>query len=87
MNNLIGKLCISNKGRDKGNIYLIYSSTANSVTLVDGNAKRIVNPKTKNLKHVSILDAKSETIAKKIIENTKVFDSEIFSFIKNYKTA
>ena len=87
MNDLIGKLAISSTGKDKGCIYLIYSTGINFVNLVDGNVRRIKNPKKKNLKHITILNAKSDIISKKIIENVKVFDSEIFSFIKNYKTA
>ena len=87
MNDLIGRLAISSSGKDKGYIYLIYSTSVNYVYLVDGNARRIKNPKKKNIKHIQILNTKSDTISKKIIENVKVFDSEIFSFIKNYKTA
>ena len=87
MNDLIGNLALSSSGKDKGYIYIIYSVDLNHVYLVDGNARRINNPKKKNLKHVKILNAKSEKIRKKILENVKVFDSEIFSFIKNYKTA
>lgn len=87
MNDLIGKLAISNCGKDKGYIYLIYSAGINEVCLVDGNARRIKNPKKKNIKHINILNAKSDVISKKISENVKIFDSEIFSFIKNYKTA
>ena len=85
MNDLIGKLALSNKGRDVGNIYLIYSASINRVSLVDGNARRIVNPKIKNIKHVKILDVESDTIRSKILKKVKVFDSEIYSFIKNYK--
>jgi len=87
MKDLIGKLALSSSGKDKGYIYIIYSVDLNHVYLVDGNFRRINNPKKKNLKHVQILNAKSEKISKKILENVKVFDSEIFSFIKNYKTA
>ena len=87
MNNLIGRLAQSLKGRDAGNIYLIYSASANSVSLVDGNTKRIVNQKKKNIKHIKILDFESESIKQKIQKNLKVFDSEIYSFIKNCKNS
>lgn len=85
MNEIIGKLAQSIKGRDAGNIYLIYSSQINSVKLVDGNYRKINNPKVKNIKHIKLLDAESLSIKEKILNNSKVFDSEIYSFIKNYK--
>lgn len=85
MNDLIGKLALSIKGRDNGNIYLIYSANISKVTLVDGDIRRIVNPKVKNIKHIKILDVESDVIRTKIQKNIKVFDSEIYSFIKNYK--
>ncbi len=85
MNEIIGKLAISKMGRDAGNIYLIYSFGVNYVELVDGNAKKIINPKKKNIKHIKILEEQSPNIREKILKNLKVFDSEIYSFIKNYK--
>jgi len=87
MNDLIGRLAISLKGRDAGNIYLIYSLNGSFASLVDGNAKRIVNPKKKNIKHIKILDFESESIKQKIQKKLKVFDSEIYSFIKNCKNS
>lgn len=86
MNDLIGRLAISSSGKDKGYIFMIYSSGINNVNLVDGNLRRINNPKKKNIKHIEILNTKSEKISEKIKTNKKVFDSEIYSFIKNYKT-
>lgn len=85
MNDLIGNLALSNRGRDKGNIYLIYNASVSEVYLVDGNTRKIINPKKKNIKHIKLLDVQSSNIKDKIEKNLKVFDSEIYSFIKNYK--
>lgn len=85
MDNLIGNLCISTNGRDAENEYLIYSHNGNYCFLVDGNAKKIMNPKKKNIKHIKLLGIESKVIKEKIQKNQKVFDSEIYSFIKNYK--
>ena len=52
MNDLIGSLAISSSGKDKGYFYLIYASTLNEVFLVDGNARKIKNPKKKNIKEM-----------------------------------
>ncbi|MGN1208312.1 MAG: hypothetical protein ACI4TI_02485 [Christensenellales bacterium] len=85
MDNLIGNLCVSVRGRDAENVYFIYAHTGNNCFLVDGNAKKIVNPKKKNIKHIKLLGVESTIIKEKIAKNQKVFDSEIYSFIKNYK--
>lgn len=85
MNEIVGNLCKSTCGRDNGNIYLIYQATPTEVFLVNGDARKIKNPKKKNIKHIELLDAKSLAIQEKIAENLKVFDSEIYSFIKNFK--
>ncbi len=85
MNNLLGKLVVSKKGRDEKNIYMIFSTNGNFCYLVDGKYHKIENPKKKNLKHIDFLGAKSEKISEKIEKKLKIFDSEVFSFIKNYK--
>lgn len=85
MNEIIGNLCKSTCGRDNEKIYLIYSASPTEVCLVDGNARKIKNPKKKNIKHIKLLEAKSLAIQEKIAGNLKVFDSEIYSFIKNFK--
>jgi len=85
MDNLIGNLCISTNGRDVNNEYLIYAHSASFCFLVDGNAKKINKPKKKNIKHIKLLGVESKIIKEKIERNQKVFDSEIYSFIKNYK--
>lgn len=85
MDNLIGNLCISLNGRDTNKVYLIYEHIGNNCFLVDGNAKKIINPKKKNIKHIKLLGKESTIIKEKIVKNQKVFDSEIYSFIKNYK--
>lgn len=40
--------------------------------------------KKKNLKHLYLLPDKAETIALKLIEGKQVFDTEIYSALKNY---
>ena len=85
MNDLIGKLVVSTSGRDDKNIYLVYTVNGKYAYLVDGNYRKFINPKKKNLKHLKVLNAESETIRDKINKNLKVFDSEIYSFIKKYK--
>ena len=82
---VIGGLCQSLQGRDKDRYYLIKCIYPdNAVGVVDGNFKKLANPKKKNLKHVRLLPEKAESIAAKLAEGTKVFDTEIYSFLKTY---
>ena len=52
--------------------------------VTDGNFKRLASPKKKNVKHLKLLPEKAESIALKLIGGEKVFDTEIYSALKNY---
>lgn len=81
----IGGICQSLQGRDKGRYYLIAQINADgSVLVTDGNFKRLASPKKKNLKHLKLLPDRAETIAEKIAAKKQVFDTEIFSALRNY---
>lgn len=84
-NNLtVGSLVISIKGRDKDRIYLVSSIIDdNFVSLVDGNFKLLANPKKKRIKHITVSSEVILTIKEKLEKDKKVFDSEVFSAIKN----
>ena len=82
---LIGGICLSLQGRDKGRYYLIKEVNPDgTVMLVDGNFKRLAAPKKKNLKHLKLLPERAESIAAKFEDGTKVFDTEIYSALKTY---
>lgn len=81
----IGGICQSKQGRDKGRFYLIVGIEQDgSVAVTDGNFKKLAAPKKKNLKHLRLLPEKSEAIALKLTEGKQVFDTEIYSALKNY---
>ena len=82
---MIGGICQSTQGRDKGRYYLIkLISPDGSVGVVDGNFKKLATPKRKNIKHVRLLPEKAETIALKLIDGRQVFDTEVYSALKGY---
>ena len=82
---MIGGICQSTQGRDKGRYYLIKLIYPDgSVGVVDGNFKKLATPKRKNIKHVRLLPEKAETIALKLIDGRQVFDSELYSALKGY---
>ena len=81
----VGGICQSKQGRDKGRYYLIVGiEQGGLIAVTDGNFKKLATPKKKNIKHLRLLPEKAETIALKIIEGKQVFDTEIFSALKNY---
>ena len=81
----IGGICQSTQGRDKDRFYLIKVINADgTVGVVDGNFKKLAAPKKKNLKHLRLLPEKAETIAAKLADGRQVFDSEVYSALKNY---
>ena len=82
---VIGGICRSTQGRDKDRYYLIRDIYPDgSVSLVDGNFKKLASPKKKNLKHLALLPEKAETISIKLTSGKQVFDTEIYSALKSY---
>ena len=78
----IGSVVISKAGRDCGELYLVYAITGEKLSLVNGHARKIQNPKIKSVKHLIVTNQKLNVIAEKIAENKKIFDSEIYSALK-----
>lgn len=82
----VGSVVESIKGRDTGNLYVVYKLLDDEYCLlVDGFAKKLQSPKKKKIKHIEVKKEKLESIAKKFNANTKVFDSEINSALRMVK--
>lgn len=83
----VGGICQSTQGRDKDRYYLIVGINGDGTILVsDGNFKKLASPKRKNLKHVHLLPDSVESIALKLAEGKKVYDTEVYSALKVYNT-
>ena len=82
---VVGGICQSTQGRDKDRYYLIKTVYPDgAVGLVDGNFKKLAEPKRKNLKNIRLLPEKAEAIAAKLADGRQVFDSEVYSALKTY---
>ena len=82
---VVGGICKSTQGRDKDRYYLIKVIYPDgTVGVVDGNFKKLAAPKRKNIKHLYLLPERAEAIATKLEEGKQVFDSEVYSALKNY---
>lgn len=63
----IGDVVKSLSGRDVGNLFLVISLDGNRAKIVDGKFHKILNPKTKNIKHLetvlpNALNALADTV-------------------------
>lgn len=82
---VVGGICQSTQGRDKDRYYLIKAINADgTVSVVDGNFKKLAAPKKKNLKHLRLLPESAEGIASKFADGRQVFDTEVYSALKAY---
>ena len=82
---VVGGICESLQGRDKGRFYIITGLNPDgSIAVADGNFKKLASPKNKNLKHIRLLPERADSIGDKLINGDKVFDSEVYSALKTY---
>ena len=82
---VIGGICQSTQGRDKDRYYIVkVINDDGTVGVVDGNFKKLAEPKKKNLKHIRLLPEKAEAIAAKFADGRQVFDTEVYSALKIY---
>ena len=80
----IGSVVLSTQGRDKG-MYFVVTGLGNDVVfLADGGMRQLAAPKKKNVKHVSDAGVVLESIAQKLTEGKKVFDSEVKSALRQF---
>ena len=82
-NDLIGRMVLSNAGRDKNHLYvLIRQLDSEYVLLSNGSTKTMSQPKKKKLKHLSIMEILDEDLRKAILENEKSTDLKVKRFLK-----
>lgn len=80
----IGSVVLSTQGRDKDMYFVVTSVGKDVVYLADGGMRKLAAPKKKNIKHVSNSGVVLETIAQKLNEGKKVFDSEVKSALRQF---
>jgi ribosomal protein L14E/L6E/L27E len=80
----IGSIVYSKMGRDKGRYFVVFSIDGGYVKIVDGDIRKISNPKKKKIIHIKNSGAALETIANKIEQKKQLHDKEIISALKIY---
>lgn len=81
MNTLVGSLVISKSGHDKNHVYVVMEVESGFVYLVDGRIKTIDKPKKKNIKHIQMINYKSDVIIEKI-DNKELRNEDVKRCIK-----
>ncbi len=80
----VGQLVRSRAGRDRGNYYLIYDVLDEAfVRVIDGEKKRLTNPKKKNIKHLEVLPVPVAVLADKLRDGERVTDEEVNKIIRS----
>jgi ribosomal protein L14E/L6E/L27E len=72
-----GQLVKSRAGRDKDKSYLVLKWDHEFVYVVDGNIRRLQNPKKKNVRHLWYTDKVADIIHSKLEEGLKVTNADI----------
>ncbi|NPV27015.1 MAG: RNA-binding protein [Firmicutes bacterium] len=74
----IGQLVYSKAGRDQNRPFLIWEITEDGyLGLVDGDLRKVENPKRKNIKHVRITHQVATEIAAKIMSGQCPSNAEV----------
>ena len=82
----IGQIVRSKSGRDKGKIFIIYEIVDNQyVRLVDGDLRKLENPKLKKAKHISPYKTVVAEIKEMLDSNAELNNSHIRRILGPYK--
>lgn len=83
----VGSLVISKCGRDQGRNYIVWEIVDGTfVYLVDGDTRRLQNPKRKNIKHLHVTKKVAEELRNKIKLGEKLSNMDIRKMIKKYSS-
>jgi ribosomal protein L14E/L6E/L27E len=64
LNDLLARVVISKSGRDQGRMFVIVKVVNERfVMIVDGDLRKIENPKLKNIRHLQMTNFKAEDVA------------------------
>ncbi len=84
----VGQLAVSRRGRDRGEPYLVLEIIDKAfVYLVNGDKRRIENPKRKNVKHLQLYPAVAEHLAQHWEAGQQVGNAEVRKVIAGFMQA
>lgn len=75
---VIGVVCTSRAGRDKGRAFVIVGiCDENHVLLCDGETRPLERPKKKKLMHLHIEPRRADEIGKRVAEGAKLLNADV----------
>lgn len=79
----LGQVVRSRAGRDAGCTYVLCKVIDQRlVAVADGRLRTVDNPKTKNIKHLEVLDYVDRALEEKLLRGERVADNEIQKALK-----
>lgn len=73
-----GQFVISKAGRDRGKHFLVYDVlNAAFVRVVDGNSRKVMNPKKKNVRHLQVIPVPAGEMAARMARGDRITDEEV----------
>ena len=79
----VGDVVISTAGRDKNAYFVVTKVEENYVYIVDGDIRKIENPKKKKTKHVEIVGFGDSDITDRLLKNNKLTNHDIRKSLKS----
>jgi ribosomal protein L14E/L6E/L27E len=81
----VGQVVKSRAGRDKGRVFLIYDIIDNhNFVIVDGDVRKLNNPKQKKLKHLIVYNEVLSELKDKIDGKVKINDAYIRKLLEPF---
>ncbi|TCK93437.1 ribosomal protein L14E/L6E/L27E [Natranaerovirga hydrolytica] len=81
----LGQIVKSKAGRDKDRLFVIFEVKDEYVYLVDGDLRKLENPKKKKMKHIQGTNYIVNDLQEKIINDQKILNSEIRNTIQLFQ--
>ena len=82
----VGQVVMSKAGRDKGRIFLVHEIIDREyVFIIDGDLRKLDNPKRKKIKHLIIYKTILSELEDKIENNIKINDAYIRKLLEAFK--
>ena len=78
----MGCIVQSLAGRDKGKLFLVVGVEENYVYLVDGDIRKVENPKRKKIKHIELTRFFDANMAERIVKKNKITNQDVKRVIK-----
>ena len=78
----LGSIVQSLAGRDKGCLFLVVGIEENYVYLVDGDIRKMENPKRKKMKHVELTRYFDADMAERITRKNKITNQDVKRVIR-----